>query len=183
MNTCTKYKEFKFAQNVSYQCRFTFTITSDVLYNIPQIENKFMLAEAIVAYHVLIKRTAVLDNFAKGLATLYVLKAIQENPSQFEEVFLANETLDGCAVMEMMKFSSVDENIERMLTNFLLNGKKQDNCITNIMQKIQTLAWDSMESSIAEKATCAKSIIQFDGPPQHGWGCTAILKTPILPQT
>ena len=83
-----------------------------------------MLAEAIVAYHVLIKRTAVLDNFAKGLATLDVLKAIQENPSQFEEVFLANETLDGCAIMEMMKFSYVDENIERMLTNFLLNGKK-----------------------------------------------------------
>ena len=183
MNTCTKYKEFKFAQNLSYQCRFTFTITSDVFYNIPQIENKFMLAEAIVAYHVLIKRTAVLDNFAKGLTTLDVLKAIQENPSQFEEVFLANETLDGCAVMEMMKFSSVDENIERMLTNFLLNGKKQGNCITNIMQNIQTLAWDSMESSIAEKATCAKSIIQFDGPAQHMWGCTAILKTPILPQT
>ena len=141
-----------------------------------------MLAEAIVAYHVLIKRTAVLDNFAKGLATLDVLKAIQENPSQFEEVFHANETLDGCAVMEMMKFSSVDENIERMLTNFLLNGKKQGNCITN-MQNIQTLAWDSMESSITEKATCAKSIIQFDGLPQHGWGCTAIVKTPILPQT
>ena len=83
-----------------------------------------MLAEAIVAYHVLIKRTAVLDNFAKGLTTLDVLKAIQENPSQFEEVFLANETLDGCAVMKMMKFSFADENIERMLTNFLLNGKK-----------------------------------------------------------
>lgn len=38
--------------------------------------------------------------------------------------------------MEMMKFSSVDENIERMLTNFLVNGKKQGNCITNIMQNI-----------------------------------------------
>ena len=36
------------------------------------------------------------------------------------------------------------------------------------MQNIQTLAWDSMETSIAEKATCAKSIIQFHGPPQHG---------------
>ena len=34
-----------------------------------------------MAYHVLIKRTAVLDNFGKGLATLDVLKAIQENPS------------------------------------------------------------------------------------------------------
>ena len=136
MNTCTKYKEFKIAQNLSYQSRFTFTITSDVFYNIPQIENKFILAKGIVAYHVLIKRTAVLDNFAKGLATLDVLKAIQENPSQFEEVFLANETLDGCAVMEMMKFSSVDENIEIMLTNFLVNGKKQGNCITNIMQNI-----------------------------------------------
>ena len=75
-----------------------------MFYNIPQIKNKFMLAEAIVAYHVFIKRTAVLDNFAKGLATLNVVKAIQENPSQFEEVFLANETLNGCAVMEMMKF-------------------------------------------------------------------------------
>ena len=52
-----------------------------MFFNIPQIENKFMLAEAIVAYHVLIKRTAVLDNFGKGLATLDVLKAIQENPS------------------------------------------------------------------------------------------------------
>lgn len=59
-----------------------------MFYNIPQIENKFMLAKGIVAYHVLIKRTAVLDNFAKGLATLDVLKAIQENPSQFEEVIL-----------------------------------------------------------------------------------------------
>ena len=99
---------------------FTFTITSDVFYNIPQIDNKFMLVEAIVAYHVLIKRTAVLDNFAKGLATLDVLKAIQDNPSQFEEVFLANETLDGCAVMEMMKFSSVDENIDFHLSMKIL---------------------------------------------------------------
>lgn len=90
--------------NLFTQIYFTFTITSDMFYNIPQIENKFMLAEAIVAYHVLIKRTPVLDNFAKGLATLDVLKALQENPSQFEEVFLANETLDGCVVMEMMKF-------------------------------------------------------------------------------
>lgn len=128
--------------NLFTQIYFTFTITSDMFFNIPQIENKFMLAEAIVAYHVLIKRTAVLDSFGKGLATLDVLKAIQENPSQFEEVFLANETLDGCAVMEMMKFSSVDENIERMLTNFLLNRKKQGNCITNVMQNM-------METSIA----------------------------------
>ena len=112
-----------------------------MFFNIPQIENKFMLAKAIVAYHVLIKRTAVLDSFGKGLATLDVLKAIQKNPSQFEEVFLANETLDGCAVMEMMKFSSVDENIERMLTNFLLNRIKQGNCITNVMQNM-------METSI-----------------------------------
>ena len=52
-----------------------------MFYNIPQIKNKFMLAEAIVAYHVFIKRTAELDNFAKGLATLNVVKAIQENPS------------------------------------------------------------------------------------------------------
>ena len=127
--------------NLFTQIYFTFTITSDMFFNIPQIENKFMLAEAIVAYHVLIKRTAVLDSFEKGLATLDVLKAIQENPSQFEEVFLANETLDGCAVMEMMKFSFVDENIERMLTNFLLNRKKQGNCITNVMQNM-------METSI-----------------------------------
>ena len=75
-----------------------------MFYNICQIVNMFMLAEAIVAYHVLIKRTAELDNVAKGLATLDVLKATQENPSQFEEVFFANETLDGCAVMEIMKF-------------------------------------------------------------------------------
>ena len=41
-------------------------------------------------------------------------------------------------------------------------------CIANVLQNIQTLAWDSMATSIAEKAACAKSIIQFDGPPQHG---------------
>ena len=75
--------------NLFTQIYFTLTITSDMFFNIPQIKNKFMLAEAIVAYHVLIKRTAVLDNFGKGLATLDVLKAIQESPSQFEEVFLA----------------------------------------------------------------------------------------------
>lgn len=109
-----------------------------MFYNISQIENKFILAEAIVAYHVLIKRTAVLDNFAKGLATLDVLKAIQENPSQFEHLFLANEALDGCAVVEMMKFSSVDGNIEGMLTNFLLNGTKQGNCITNVIHVTNT---------------------------------------------
>lgn len=111
----------------------TFILISDVFYNISQIENKFILAEAIVAYHVLIKRTAVLDNFAKGLATLDVLKAIQENPSQFEHLFLANEALDGCAVVKMMKFSSVVGSIERMLTNFLLNATKQGNCITNVI--------------------------------------------------
>ena len=116
----------------------TFILIIDVFYNISQIENKFILAEAIVAYNVLIKRTAVLDNFAKGLATLDVLKAIQENPSQFEHLFLANEALDGCAVVKMMKFSSVDGNIEGMLKTFLLNGTKQGNCLTNVIHLTNT---------------------------------------------
>ena len=67
--------------HVFFLIYITFILISDVFYNISQIENKFILAEVIVAYHFLIKRTAVLDNFAKGLATLDVLKAIQENPS------------------------------------------------------------------------------------------------------
>ena len=130
----------------------TFILISDVFYNISQIENKFILAEAIVAYHVLIKRTAVLDNFAKGLATLDVLKAIQENPSQFEHLFLANEALDGCAVVKLMKFSSVVGNIERMLTNLLLNATKQGNCITNVIHLTNTsLGFNGNLSLIAEK--------------------------------
>ena len=54
--------------------------------------------------------------------------------------------------MEMMKFSSVDGNIEGMLTNFLLNGTKQGNCIRNVILLTNTsLGFNGDLSLIAEK--------------------------------
>ncbi|CAB3977887.1 Hypothetical predicted protein [Paramuricea clavata] len=61
------------------------------LVTLPNVDNSIAIAEAMVSYHVLVKRAVMLDNFAKGLQTLGVLEEIRKNPSQFEEVFLHNE--------------------------------------------------------------------------------------------
>ena len=55
------------------------------------MENKLQIAEAIVFYHVMIKKAVMLDNFCKGLEVLGVLEEIRKNPSQFESVFIHNE--------------------------------------------------------------------------------------------
>ena len=48
-----------------------------------QVENKLQIAEAIVFYHVVVKKAVMLDNFCKGLEVLGVLEEIKKNPSQF----------------------------------------------------------------------------------------------------
>ena len=55
------------------------------------VENKLQIAEAIVFYHVMIKKAVMLNNFCKGLEVLGVLEEIRKNPSQFESVFIHNE--------------------------------------------------------------------------------------------
>ena len=56
-----------------------------------QVENKLHIAEAIVFYHVVVKKAVMLDNSCKDLEVLGVLEEIKKNPSQFESVFIHNE--------------------------------------------------------------------------------------------
>lgn len=90
-----------------------------------QTENKLQIAEAIVLYHDLVKKVAMLDNFAKGLETLGILDEIKKNPRQFEPFFLYNEQeLVSSAVMEKTVFKPENANLKTKFENFLLGLSK-----------------------------------------------------------
>ncbi len=84
-----------------------------------QVDNKVILAEAIITYHVLVKQIAMLDNFAKGLDTLGVLNAICMKPYQFEHQFVYYNKVQASTVLKRLKFITEDESIKRIVRGFM----------------------------------------------------------------
>ncbi|CAB4020787.1 Hypothetical predicted protein, partial [Paramuricea clavata] len=96
------------------------------LVTLPNVDNSIAIAEAMVSYHVLVKRAVMLDNFAKGLQTLGILEEIRKNPSQFEEVFLHNENaVSASAVLQSIVFKLEDSTMYAMLASFINDASQQ----------------------------------------------------------
>ncbi|CAB3988806.1 G2 M phase-specific E3 ubiquitin- ligase-like [Paramuricea clavata] len=97
------------------------------LVTLPNVDNSIAIAEAMVSYHVLVKRAVMLDNFAKGLQTLGILEEIRKNPSQFEEVFLHNENaVSASAVLQSIVFKPEDATMYAMLASFINDASEQE---------------------------------------------------------
>lgn len=68
----------------------------------------------------------MLDNFAKGLETLSVLKEIQKEPAKFEEMFVhCASKLEATSVIEKIKLSQKNEKVESLLHNFIKEASRQ----------------------------------------------------------
>ena len=99
-----------------------------------QMENKLQIAEAIVFYHVMIKKAVMLDNFCKGLEVLGVLEEIKKNPSQFESVFIHNEEeLTTSAVLAKVLYQPEVPKLKCRFEAFIQDLSKPGNYIVIII--------------------------------------------------
>lgn len=68
----------------------------------------------------------MLDNFAKGLATLGVIEEIRKDPHQFEEMFVHyKNSIQASTVLNKVKLVTKDKTIQGLVTSFINNASHQ----------------------------------------------------------
>lgn len=92
----------------------------------------------------------MLDNFAKGLATLGVIEEIRKDPHQFEEMFVHyKNSIQASTVLDKVKLVTKDKTIQGLVTSFINNASHQGNnashkiicCVVCVCQLIRLAVW------------------------------------------
>ena len=79
-----------------------------------QADNKLDVLQSLMFHNILEKKTAILDQFRKGLSILGLLDEIQRKPEMFEECFVYQGIVSNDSVANSLDFpSSEDKNAQR----------------------------------------------------------------------
>lgn len=90
-----KIEEAKDVEELRSVCFESVDITMEAGFSLPitslAMEDKRILIQTIKLHFVLVRNKGVIDQLMSGLASLGVLEAIQQNPTTFQPLFLADK--------------------------------------------------------------------------------------------